>query len=203
MKINVLDAMTLVSNAVCAELGAMELGTILADRGTVTIKRAVDGWPCEAVWCEITVQAGGVVQPLRIEVTVDNGRMVGDHNPVIRAMVDGAVRFAARHEVLSIQHHQLRIDIEAVIAEAAAEGLQIELLAIDRLPLDLQDAVSSDSWQVRLMMLDMLGDRVSMEEIRVPVHTLEAHLFGAKLRSHWIPEQRVFQQRAAAGSAAA
>lgn len=194
MDLNVVDAMGLVSAAVAAELDAMELSCLLEDDATITLRRTSERWPCRSVWCQMTVQAEGVIQPLEIEASIDRGRLIGDHNAFIRAMVRGAIAFAARHEVLVHQAQKLRSDIAAVIAEAKAEGLPMELIALDRLPINLMDVAGSDLWQVRMRMLDRLGDRISCEEIRVPVHTLETDSFGARLRS-WLPEQRALHRR--------
>lgn len=194
MDLNVVDAMGLVSAAVAAELDAMELGCLLEDDATITLRRTSETWPCRSVWCQMTVQAEGVVQPLEIEASIERGRLIGDYNPVIRAMVDGTLAFAARHEILAHQAQSLRSDIAAVIADAEAEDLPMELIALERLPIDLMDVAGSDLWQVRMRMLDRLGDRISCEEIRVPVHTLEADTFGARLRS-WLPEQRALHRR--------
>lgn len=202
MKINVIDAMALVSSAVAAELDGMGLADILVDGGTVRIYRMDVEYPARSVWCEMTLSTGGISQPIRIEVSVDQGRMVGDHNPAIRAYVAAALDFAARHEVLIAERRQLRSAITSIIAEAAIEGIDIELLSIRRLEQDLLVDNETDGWDIELRMLGFETGRIERSTHSLPVHSDAVHEIIRDLRTYLIPEQRALHQRLP-GSAAA
>ncbi|MCT8000538.1 hypothetical protein NZL82_01460 [Sphingomonas sanguinis] len=193
MKISILDAMVLVSRAVGAELAEAGLGGLLVDHGEIRISRAVDGWPVRTVWAEMSVQALGVVQAMRVQIDVEYGRMIGDHNAAIRAFVQGALDFATKHEILAAEHRRLRDKAETVANECWLEELDVSVMSVRRQSRDLLDQfdpADTDHWIVEMLMLARYDDEIVQEPVAITVRSDDIADFGNTLRNSWIPEQR-------------
>lgn len=148
MQINIIDAMTLVQTAVAAELDARGLTGILVDDGAFRIYRSGTGHPCNAVWCEMAIRLEGITHPLRIEVDVVEGRMVGDHNPVIRELVEAIIDEVAMIGQRIEQRQAIVDGVNTAIMRAVAVGHEVQLLSIERTPADVDHHFNDDRWTV-------------------------------------------------------
>jgi hypothetical protein len=142
----------------------------------------------------------GVEQPVEVLVFVRNGVPDVAAPDLARAVVAQVLAIVGGREAHARARAALRRAADEVVAEAAGEGLDLELLWIEARPLDAEYSRADDVvFDVAMLLLS--DERGQVEADAYSMDARDPEEFSAYLRARILPEQRHLQARFAAGRA--
>jgi hypothetical protein len=191
----VVEHLDRVYRLVTRELGWWGLTGVLIGQRGFTLD--VDGGEGEVAHHRATLRVRpglGVEQPVEVLVFVRNGVSDVAAPDLARAVVAQVLAIVGGREAHAKARAALRRAADEVVAEAAGEGLGIELLWIEARPLDAEYSRADD-----VAMLLLGDERGQVEADAYFMDARDPREFAAYLRARILPEQRHLQARLAAG----
>lgn len=151
---SIIDDLISLQDAVKKGLVSQGFADILVDGGRMRIYAGDVDSAAATVWCEMTIMLEGIVQPLRIEVGINDGRFYREHGSMVEKLVNAVIDEASVIDQRLQQQAVIRRSVNLAIDQAAEDGLIVRLTGLQRMAYDIDGDLEIDGWLVDFLMIE-------------------------------------------------